>query len=74
MNVNRNVRASDRSYPVNEGQGPSSGRYLTGNRSRADGGSRLDIDRSAQNTASWATYLPAECVATMISLGWDRST
>lgn len=33
-----------------------------------------NIDRAAQNRADWSTYLPEDCVATMILLGWDRST
>jgi hypothetical protein len=30
--------------------------------------------RAAANIAEWSSYLPANCVRTMISLGWDRST
>jgi hypothetical protein len=32
------------------------------------------VDRSANNIANWSTYLPADCVAVMVSLGWDRTT
>ena len=31
-------------------------------------------DRSAQNIAGWSSYLPADCVAVMVSLGWDHTT
>jgi hypothetical protein len=31
-------------------------------------------DRSAKNIADWSSYLPANCVDIMISLGWDRTT
>jgi hypothetical protein len=30
--------------------------------------------RSAKNIDSWSSYLPAECVDMMVSLGWDRTT
>ncbi len=31
------------------------------------------VDRSAKNIESWSAYLPADCVAVMVSLGWDRT-
>jgi hypothetical protein len=31
-------------------------------------------DRSANNIATWSSYLPADCVRMMVSLGWDRTT
>jgi len=31
------------------------------------------VDRSAKNIETWSAYLPAECVAVMVSLGWDRT-
>lgn len=36
--------------------------------------STLRATRSQQNIADWKTYLPAQCVATMIAMGWDRTT
>jgi hypothetical protein len=33
-----------------------------------------DAARSQQNIAEWSSYLPADCVNTMISMGWDVST
>jgi hypothetical protein len=33
-----------------------------------------DLERSMRNIADWSSYLPQDCVTTMISLGWDRST
>jgi hypothetical protein len=30
--------------------------------------------RSAKNIDNWSSYLPAECVDAMVSLGWDRTT
>jgi|GEM_PF-4028156 len=30
--------------------------------------------RSTENIADWASYLPAECIETMVSLGWDHTT
>ena len=30
--------------------------------------------RSAKNIAAWSAFLPADCVAAMILLGWDRTT
>jgi hypothetical protein len=35
---------------------------------------RATVDQSAKNIAIWSSYLPADCVATMVSLGWDRTT
>lgn len=34
----------------------------------------LQAARSQQNIADWKTYLPDRCIATMIALGWDRTT
>jgi hypothetical protein len=33
-----------------------------------------DAARSQQNIDEWSSYLPADCVNTMISMGWDVST
>ncbi len=30
--------------------------------------------RSARNIAAWQSYLSADCVKTMIAMGWDRTT
>jgi hypothetical protein len=30
--------------------------------------------RSARNIAAWESYLPPDCVAAMIKMGWDRTT
>jgi hypothetical protein len=30
--------------------------------------------RSSANLAVWEEYLPADCIAAMVSSGWDRST
>lgn len=30
--------------------------------------------RSARNIALWRSYLPADCVRTMIRMGWDQTT
>jgi hypothetical protein len=32
------------------------------------------ISRSARNIAAWRSYLPEDCVAAMIAMGWDEST
>jgi hypothetical protein len=29
---------------------------------------------SARNITSWRTYLPEDCVLTMIKMGWDHTT
>jgi hypothetical protein len=40
----------------------------------------VDIDvgegsgRSMHNVAVWRSYLPADCVDTMIAMGWDETT
>lgn len=33
-----------------------------------------DPGRSQRNISQWSSYLPADCVSTMISMGWDVST
>jgi hypothetical protein len=33
-----------------------------------------DISRSENNIITWMTYLPADCVKTMIAMGWDVTT
>ncbi len=32
------------------------------------------LDHSARNIASWKSYLPEDCVITMVRMGWDRTT
>jgi len=32
------------------------------------------VARSERNVREWLTYLPAECVETMIRMGWHTST
>jgi hypothetical protein len=32
------------------------------------------IDTSAGNVESWNAYLPADCVNTMVKMGWDQTT
>ena len=38
-----------------------------------DTGAEL-IERSMRNISAWRSYLPAECVDTMIAMGWDKTT
>ena len=33
-----------------------------------------DAARAQRNIAEWSSFLPADCVNTMISMGWDVST
>jgi hypothetical protein len=33
-----------------------------------------DAERSAYNIREWRSYLPPECVESMIRMGWDIST
>jgi len=33
-----------------------------------------DAARSEQNVLQWMSYLPEDCVRTMIDMGWDLST
>jgi hypothetical protein len=37
-------------------------------------GRAADIERSERNVPLWRSYLPPDCVNTMIKMGWDRST
>jgi hypothetical protein len=41
---------------------------------RQSPGTIVTVERSAKNIANWSTYLPADCVAVMVSQGWDRTT
>jgi len=36
--------------------------------------SDADSARSAENIEVWRSYLPQDCVETMIKMGWDRGT
>jgi hypothetical protein len=33
-----------------------------------------DLRRSTMNIEMWSTYLPADCIETMIRMGWDKTT
>ena len=33
-----------------------------------------DIRRSEDNILQWMSYLPEDCIRTMIAMGWDLST
>ena len=33
-----------------------------------------DAKRSVKNILEWNSYLPADCVKTMVRMGWDYST
>jgi hypothetical protein len=33
-----------------------------------------DVARSERNILEWMTYLPEDCIRTMIRMGWDVST
>jgi hypothetical protein len=33
-----------------------------------------DIRRSEDNILQWMSYLPQDCIETMIAMGWDIST
>ena len=33
-----------------------------------------DAKRSVKNITTWNTYLPSDCVRTMVRMGWDYTT
>jgi hypothetical protein len=33
-----------------------------------------DVARSERNILRWMAYLPADCIKTMIQMGWDVTT
>ena len=33
-----------------------------------------DTARSNENVLTWMTYLPEDCIRTMIAMGWDITT
>jgi hypothetical protein len=35
---------------------------------------RINDKRSAGNIEQWRSYLPEDCVSTMIKMGWDQTT
>jgi hypothetical protein len=65
---------SQGTHQMSGARGAPNVRYLALRSPQAISRSNSTVDRSAQNIASWATYLPNDCVAKMISLGWDHST
>ena len=34
----------------------------------------VPLTRAERNIAQWRTYLPEDCVKTMIRMGWDKDT
>jgi hypothetical protein len=36
--------------------------------------SQPEPTRSATNVSIWRSYLPHECVVSMVNMGWDHST
>jgi hypothetical protein len=36
--------------------------------------SEADAARSDQNMLRWMAYLPADCIRTMMAMGWDVTT
>ena len=43
--------------------------------SRADGHeSAADITHSEENILQWMSYLPEDCIKTMVLMGWDLTT
>ena len=65
---------NDRTAVVRAAHRTSGIRGLTFRRFPLAGGTIVTVDRSAKNISSWSTYLPKDCVATMVSLGWDKTT
>ena len=33
-----------------------------------------DCTRAVGNVSLWDSYLPADCVSTMVRMGWDKTT
>jgi hypothetical protein len=42
--------------------------------SSIDAHSDADVARSEKNVLEWMTYLPEDCIRTMIQMGWDVTT
>jgi hypothetical protein len=42
--------------------------------SSIDAQSDADVARSEKNVLEWMTYLPEDCIRTMIQMGWDVTT
>ena len=65
MTINPSVAETARAVPVPESldEGPA-----------VDIGPDEVVARAARNIATWGSYLPADCVAAMIAMGWDEST
>ena len=39
-----------------------------------DAGADDEVRRSEDNILQWMSYLPEDCIRTMIAMGWDVST
>jgi hypothetical protein len=37
-------------------------------------GAAAEYPRAAQNILQWTSYLPPDCIKSMIAMGWDRTT
>lgn len=42
--------------------------------SSMDAQNDADVARSENNVLQWMAYLPADCITTMIQMGWDVTT
>jgi hypothetical protein len=42
--------------------------------SSMDAQNDADVARSERNILRWMAYLPADCIKTMIRMGWDVTT
>ena len=67
-------RLNDRSTVVRAAHRTSGIKGLTLRRLPLTTGTTVTGDHSAKNISSWLTYLSKDCVAKMVSLGWDKTT
>jgi len=49
-------------------------RELSANRSLHRMRTVADVARSDSNVLQWMSYLPEDCINTMIAMGWDVTT
>jgi hypothetical protein len=59
---------------ADEPAGTESGRISASAAELSEQGGTAEDPRAAQNILQWTSYLPPDCIKSMIAMGWDRTT
>lgn len=57
-----------------EPAGAESGQISGSATELSEQGGAAEDPRAAQNILQWKSYLPPDCIKSMIAMGWDRTT